>query len=136
MPTLPANNDSAGSKLVTIKAISRRRVLTGAAAVSAAAILPRSSFGSDWRPTETVRLIVPAAAGGSTDVMGRLLAAHLQTAWGQSAVVENRSGGGGTIGTAEFVRGKADGHVILIGNPGPNASALRHFRNLTDQADQ
>ena len=47
---------------------------------------------------------MPAAAGGSTDVMGRLLAAHLQTAWGQSAVVENRSGGGGTIGTAEVVR--------------------------------
>ena len=89
---------------MTIKAISRRRVLTGAAAVSAAAILPRSSYGSDWRPTETVRIIVPAAAGGSTDVMGRLLAAHLQTAWGQNAVVENRSGGGGTIGTAEVVR--------------------------------
>ena len=86
---------------MTSKAFSRRRVLTGAAAVSAAAILPRSSLGADWRPTETVRLIVPAAAGGTTDVMGRLLAAHLQTAWGQSAVVENRSGGGGTIGTAE-----------------------------------
>ncbi|WP_065750590.1 Bug family tripartite tricarboxylate transporter substrate binding protein [Bradyrhizobium paxllaeri] len=121
---------------MTIKTISRRRVLTGAAAVSAAAILPRSSFGSDWRPTETVRLIVPAAAGGSTDVMGRLLAAHLQTAWGQSAVVENRSGGGGTIGTAEAVRGRADGHVILVGNPGPNAIAYSIFRNMTYKADQ
>jgi len=79
-------------------------VLTGAAAVSAAAILPRASLGADWRPTETVRLIVPAAAGGSTDVMGRMLAVHLQTAWGQSAIVENRSGGGGTIGTSEVVR--------------------------------
>ena len=121
---------------MTIRAFSRRRVLTGAAAVSAAAILPRASYGSDWRPTETVRLIVPAAAGGSTDVMGRLLAAHLQTAWGQSAVVENRSGGGGTIGTAEVVRGKADGHVILVGNPGPNAIAYSIFRNMTYKADQ
>jgi tripartite-type tricarboxylate transporter receptor subunit TctC len=111
-------------------------VLTGAAGLSAAAILPRSSYGSDWRPTENVRLIVPAAAGGSTDVMGRLLAAHLQTAWGQSAVVENRSGGGGTIGTAEAVRSKADGHVILIGNPGPNAIAYSIFRNMTYKADQ
>jgi tripartite-type tricarboxylate transporter receptor subunit TctC len=110
--------------------------LTGAAAVSAAAILPRSSYGSDWRPTENVRIIVPAAAGGSTDVMGRLLAAHLQTAWGQSAVVENRSGGGGTIGTTEVVRGKSDGHVILIGNPGPNAIAYSIFRNLSYKPDQ
>ena len=116
--------------------ISRRRVLTGAAAVTAAAILPRASLGADWRPTETVRLIVPAAPGGTTDVMGRLLAAHLQTAWGQSAVVENRSGGGGTIGTAEVVRQKGDGHTILVGNPGPNAIAFSIFRNMKYKADE
>jgi len=115
--------------------ISRRRVLTAAAGVSAAAIVPRSSY-ADWRPTETVRIIVPAAAGGSTDVMGRLLAAHLQTNWGQSTVVENRSGGGGTIGTSEAVRQKGDGHTVLIGNPGPNAIAYSIFRNLTYKADQ
>jgi tripartite-type tricarboxylate transporter receptor subunit TctC len=115
---------------------SRRRVLTSAAAVSAAAVLPRTSLGADWRPTEAVRLIVPAAAGGTTDVMGRLLAAHLQTAWGQSAVVENRSGGGGTIGTVEVVRNKGDGHTILVGNPGPNAIAYTIFRNMAYKADQ
>jgi tripartite-type tricarboxylate transporter receptor subunit TctC len=113
----------------------RRRALTGAAALSAAAILPRTSL-ADWRPNEIVRIIVPAAAGGSTDVMGRLLAAHLQSAWGQSAVVENRSGGGGTIGTAEVARSRADGRTILIGNPGPNAIAFSIFRNLTYRADQ
>ena len=114
---------------------SRRNLLSGAAAVSAASILPRSSL-ADWRPTEIVRLIVPAAAGGSTDVMGRLLAAHLQTAWGQSAIVENRSGAGGTIGTSEVVRSKGDGHTILIGNPGPNAIAYSIFKNLTYKAEQ
>ena len=119
------------------KAFSRRRVLTGAAAVSAAAVLPRASLGAgDWRPTETVRLIVPAAAGGSTDVMGRLLAAHLQTVWGQSAIVENRSGAGGTIGTSEVVRSKGDGHTILIGNPGPNAIAYSVFKNLNYKPEQ
>lgn len=121
---------------MTSRAFSRRRVLTGAAALSAATILPRASLGADWRPTETVRIIVPAAAGGSTDVMGRLLAAHLQTAWGQSAVVENRSGGGGTIGTAEVVRNKGDGHTILIGNPGPNAIAYSIFRNMSYKPEQ
>ena len=120
---------------MTHRILSRRRVLTGAAAVSAAAILPRTSL-ADWRPSETVRLIVPAAAGGSTDVMGRLLAAHLQAAWGQSAIVENRSGAGGTIGTAEVARNKGDGHTILIGNPGPNAIAFSIYRNLTYKAEQ
>ena len=115
--------------------LSRRNLLSAAAAVSAASILPRTSL-ADWRPTETVRLIVPAAAGGSTDVMGRFLAAHLQTAWGQSAIVENRSGAGGTIGTSEVVRSKGDGHTILIGNPGPNAIAYTIFRNMTYKAEQ
>ena len=117
------------------KLLSRRGMLSGAAALSAATILPRTSL-ADWRPTETIRVIVPAAAGGSTDVMGRLLAAHLQTVWGQSAVVENRSGGGGTIGTAEVIRQKGDGHTVLIGNPGPNAIAYSIFRNLTYKPDQ
>jgi len=116
---------------------SRRRVLSAAAALSATAVLPRlGRAAGDWRPTETVRIIVPAAAGGSTDVMGRLLAQHLQAVWGQSAVVENRSGGGGTIGTAEVARNKGDGHTILIGNPGPNAIAYSIFRNMTYKADQ
>ncbi|CAN7563817.1 tripartite tricarboxylate transporter substrate binding protein [Bradyrhizobium sp. LjRoot220] len=121
---------------MTSRLFSRRHILTGAAALSTAAILPRSSLGADWRPSETVRLIVPAAPGGTTDVMGRLLAAHLQKAWGQNAVVENRSGGGGTIGTAEVVRQKGDGHTILVGNPGPNAIAYSIFRNMTYKADQ
>lgn len=120
---------------MTQRLISRRHVLVGATALSTAAILPRASL-ADWKPTETIRLIVPAAPGGSTDVMGRLLAAHLQTAWGQSAVVENRSGGGGTIGTAEAVRAKGDGHTILVGNPGPNAIAYSIFRNLAYKPDQ
>jgi tripartite-type tricarboxylate transporter receptor subunit TctC len=111
-------------------------VLSAAAAFSATAAWPRSGSAAEWRPTETVRLIVPAAAGGSTDVMGRLLAQHLQAAWGQSAVVENRSGAGGTIGTAEVARQKGDGHTILIGNPGPNAIAYSIFRNLSYRPEQ
>src|SRR5260221_3587775 len=98
--------------------------------------MPRLGQAADWRPTETVRLIVPAAAGGSTDVMGRMLAPQLQKAWGQSAIVENRSGGGGTIGTSEVVRQKGDGHTILVGNPGPNAIAYSIFRSINYKPDQ
>ena len=116
---------------------SRRHVLTGAAALSTTLGMPPiGRAAGEWRPTETVRIIVPAAAGGSTDVMGRMLAAHLQPAWGQNCVVENRSGGGGTIGTAEVARLKGDGHTILVGNPGPNAIAYSIFKNLTYKPEQ
>jgi tripartite-type tricarboxylate transporter receptor subunit TctC len=114
--------------------ISRRGVLSGAAGLAATA-LPRAAY-SDWRPSEAVRIIIPAAPGGTTDVMGRLLAQHLQVAWGQTTVVENKSGGGGTIAMTDFVRQKPDGHTIMIGNPGPNAIAYNIFRNITYKPDQ
>lgn len=117
-------------------AISRRSLLSGTAALAASAVVPRSADAADWRPTETVRIIVPAAPGGSTDVMGRYLAQHLQASWGQSCVVENKSGAGGTIGVADVTRQKPDGHTILIGNPGPNAVAYTIFRNLRYTPDQ
>jgi len=79
---------------------------------------------------------VPAAPGGTTDVMGRLLGQHPQAAWGQSTVVENKSGGGGTIAMTDFVRQKPDGHTIMMGNPGPNAIAYRIFRNLSYKPEQ
>jgi len=50
--------------------------------------------------------------------------------------VENRSGAGGTIGAAEVVRAKADGHTILVGNPGPNAIAFRIYKNITYKPEQ
>jgi tripartite-type tricarboxylate transporter receptor subunit TctC len=116
---------------MTVK-LTRRTFVSGALA---AAALPRAAH-ADWRPTEAVRIIVPAAPGGTTDVMGRLLGQHLQVAWGQSTVVENKSGGGGTIAMTDFVRQKPDGHTIMIGNPGPNAIAYSIFRNIAYKPDQ
>ena len=109
-----------------------RRAVVAALAATALPVPARAQ----WRPSETVRLIIPAAPGGTTDVMGRLLAAHLQTAWGVSTVVENKSGGGGTIAMTDYVRQKPDGHTIMVGNPGPNAIAYSIFRNLSYKAEQ
>jgi tripartite-type tricarboxylate transporter receptor subunit TctC len=113
----------------------RRRLLAGAAGLAAAATLPRPAR-AQWRPNDAVRIIIPAAPGGTTDLMGRLLGQHLQVAWGQSTVVENKSGGGGTIAMSAFVREKPDGQTIMIGNPGPNAVAYSIFRNMTYRPDQ
>jgi tripartite-type tricarboxylate transporter receptor subunit TctC len=115
--------------------LSRRAVLAAGTTLTAAA-LARSVNAADWRPSEQVRVIVPAAPGGTTDLMGRLLAQHLQAAWGQSTVVENKSGGGGTIAMTDYLRQKPDGHTIMIGNPGPNAVAYSIFRNLSYKPEQ
>jgi tripartite-type tricarboxylate transporter receptor subunit TctC len=116
--------------------ISRRRTISGAAAFSLAAVLPGLCLEADWRPARAVRVVVPLAPGGSVDVMARLLAAHLQTAWGQSVWVENRSGGGGTTGVADVVNQPGDGHTILVSNPGPTAIAYSIFANLPYRSDQ
>jgi tripartite-type tricarboxylate transporter receptor subunit TctC len=110
--------------------LSRRNALTGAACIASAALISSRGEAAAWKPSGNVRLIVPAAPGGLTDTMGRLLAPHLQSAWGQSVIVDNRAGGGGTVGTLDFIRQPPDGHTILIGNPGPNAIAYSIFRNL------
>lgn len=111
-----------------------RRVLMGIAAASAGVPVRRAA-ASGWRPSRPVRLVVPAPPGGITDIGARLLAAHLQESWGQPCVVDNKAGGGGVIGTQDFLRAAPDGHTMLVGNIGPQATAYSLFRNLPYTAD-
>ena len=69
-------------------------------------------------PGKTVRLIVPFAAGGSTDIIGRVLAQKLTEAWGQQVIVDNRPGGSTVIGTDIVAKSAPDGHTLLV-TPAP-----------------
>lgn len=114
--------------------ISRRASL--AAPLLATPLLVRPAAAQDWRPTQPMKMVIPAAPGGTTDIMGRLLAAHLQQRWGTPVVVENKGGGGGTIASAEVARAAPDGQTLLTGNIGPQSIAYSLFRNLPYRPDQ
>ena len=95
----------------------RMKHLLSAAVVAAAGIVLASvpSFAAAQAyPTKTVTMVNPFAAGGSLDIMARLLAEQMAQSLGQPFVVENRPGAGSTIGTALVARARPDGYTLLI----------------------
>jgi len=81
-------------------------------------------------PARTVTIIVPFAAGGPADIVGRIVADIFTRHLGQKFVVENVVGAGGTIGTLRAARAAADGYTILSGHMGTNALAPAFYPNL------
>jgi tripartite-type tricarboxylate transporter receptor subunit TctC len=81
-------------------------------------------------PAKPLHMIVPFAAGGSPDIIGRLVAEDLGTALGQSVVVENRAGAGGNIAVQYVIDQPADGYTLLLGTSGNMASNKVLYRNL------
>ena len=72
----------------------------------------------EW-PTKTVRIVVPFPAGGSADLMPRIVAERLSQRWNQSVIVENRPGAAGNIGADVVFRSEPDGYTLLSGPPPP-----------------
>jgi tripartite-type tricarboxylate transporter receptor subunit TctC len=72
-------------------------------------------------PNRTVRIIVPFPAGGTADILPRIIAQKLRERWNQSVVVENKSGAGGNIGAASVATAPPDGYTLLASPPGPLA---------------
>lgn len=84
------------------------------AMLMAALAVPGAAAWSQAYPTGQMRIVVPFAPGGSTDIMGRTIAQRLAERFRQQVVVENRAGASGTIGTAYVAKSPPDGHTMMI----------------------
>jgi tripartite-type tricarboxylate transporter receptor subunit TctC len=94
----------------------------GVAAVAASGLV----YAQQNFPSKPVRIVVPFTPGGTSDVLARTLGMKLSERWGQPVVIENRTGGGGTIGTGLVAKATPDGHTLLISSAAFVISAAVH----------
>lgn len=87
--------------------------LLGVTAVAISATMALPATAQTW-PTKAVRIIVPFAPGGSTDLVARMVGQKLSTLWGQPVVIENRAGAGGNVGADLVAKAPADGYTLLM----------------------
>ena len=92
----------------------RRKLLALSTLALAALCAPLTAQAQAW-PTKPVKIIVPYPPGGATDILGRLVAAKLQEAWGQPVTVENKPGASGVLGNDFVAKAPADGYTVLLG---------------------
>ena len=104
----------------------RTTLLAGGAALLASGARAQAAY-----PTRPIRMIIPFAAGGGTDVPGRILADAMSATLGQPVVVENRTGAGGTIGMEAAVRSPPDGYTLVLTSNGAMSSSKLIYRNLS-----
>ncbi|MGQ0546061.1 MAG: Bug family tripartite tricarboxylate transporter substrate binding protein [Betaproteobacteria bacterium] len=100
--------------------------------LACAAVLAASAAGAYAQayPSKPIKLIVPFPGGSTPDIVGRTLGEKLHEAWGQPVVVENKTGAGGNIGTAEAAKSAPDGHTLVIGINGPVAVNKALYKSL------
>jgi tripartite-type tricarboxylate transporter receptor subunit TctC len=101
-------------KKMTTRRSTLTGLLAGAATLLAACWSLPASAQEAW-PNKSVRLVVPFAPGGSTDVIARMMAQKLNEIWGQTVVVDNRAGAGGNLGADIVAKAPADGYTLLFG---------------------
>ena len=107
-PSLPSHS----------KFIYKRRLALISSGLAAIGFVAFPALAQSTWPAKPVRIIVPFAPGGTTDILARAIAPELAKAFGQSFVVENRAGAGGNIGADMVARSPADGYTLLMGTVG------------------
>ena len=86
--------------------------------LAAMLLIAGNALAQSW-PTKSVRVIVTFSPGGSSDIVARLIAIPLQSELGQSVIIDNKPGAGGTIGALEAARAAPDGYTLLLSNSAP-----------------
>ncbi len=99
--------------------LNRRHFITSAALFGT--LVPTLACAQSGWPTKPVRIVVPFAASGTTDILARALAPELQRVFGQPFVVDNKPGAGGNSGSAEVAKAAGDGYTLLMGTVGTHA---------------
>ena len=113
----------------------RRRFLTLTAAALATPALPRLARADVWPKDKTIRAIVPFTAGSTIDILGRIVLDPLARQIGQTIIVENRGGAGGSIGSAQVAKADPDGYTLLI-NAAAHSGAPAAYPNLPYDASK
>src|SRR5215472_10062227 len=93
----------------------RRRFLHLAASAAALSAASRAAWAQAY-PTRPITIVVPYPAGGPTDTLARIMADHMRTSLGQSVIIENVTGGGGSVGVGRVARAAPDGYTVSIGH--------------------
>ena len=112
----------------------RRQFLHLAAGAAALPAVSRIARAQAY-PSRTMTMIVPFAAGGSTDVTARIIAEHMSRTLGQPVLVENVVGAGGTTGTTRTMRASPDGYTFMMGQLGTHALSVGFYPNLAYRPD-
>jgi len=106
-----------------------RRTLRASALVAALALAPLTATAQDY-PSRPVTLVVPFPPGGSTTIVGRIVADKLGEVLGQQFIIDNRAGAGGTVGTRAVAKAAPDGYTLLLGYTGTLAIGPSLYPNV------
>lgn len=107
----------------------RRAALLAASALITAAALPQMASAQAY-PTKSITIVVPFSAGGTTDILARIMGQYLSTELGQPVVIDNRGGAGGNVGAQMVARAAPDGYTLLMGTVGTHAINASLYKNL------